>query len=455
MSLDYFFNPKTVAVIGASRDPKKVGHCIFRNFVQSRYKNRVYPVNPNAKKILGIKCYPSVKAIKEPVDLAVIAVSASIVPKVTKECVEKVVKGIIVITSGFSEIGEEGKKREEQIKKVLKGSKTRLIGVNCLGVYDPYSEINTLFMPEFKIKLPKKGEIAFITQSGAFGSTQLDMLAAQGLGISKFISYGNQTDVTDIELLRYLKEDPRTKVIVIYLEGVSNGREFLKTTKEITKPIIVFKAGKTKKGSEATVSHTGSLAGSYQIYNAAFKQANLIQAFTVEQIFDYAKALAYQPPAKGDRIVVITNGGGYGVIAADSIINNGLKLADFSKSVERDLRKFMPPYANITNPLDLIGDADAERYQKALEVLVSDKNIDGFIVITLLQTVSLESKVVQVLTEFNQRTDKPIVVCSTGSKYTQKHLRVLEKHRIPTYSSPDRAVKAMKALVDYGKKFRS
>lgn len=449
--LDFFFRPKSVAVIGASRDRDKVGHCILRE-MKKRYKGRIYPVNPGGGKIMGLRCYPSVKDIRN-VDLAVIAVPSRVVPSVLRDCVEKGIEAVVIITSGYSEIGEEGREMEEELRRIIRGSRTRIIGVNCLGIYDAYSGVDTLFLPESKFRRPERGGISFITQSGAFGSVVLDMLSFEGIGVSKFVSYGNQTDVKENELLEYLDRDRRTRVIVAYIEGLSDGRRFMEVAEKAVKntPVVVFKAGKTKMGSRAASSHTGSLAGSYNIYEAAFRQTGVIEAKSVEEMFDFAKVLEFLNPPRGDRIAVVTNGGGFGVITSDSMEKQGLRPARFSQKTVKGLKGVLPGYANIVNPLDLIGDADKERYEKALDILVRDPNVDGIIVIPLLQTFSLEAEVMGVIARAKKGTRKPIIACASGGRYIRRHLRALEKRGVPAFTAPDRAVGAMKALVLYGR----
>jgi len=448
--MDFFFRPKSVAVVGASNSKEKVGHCILRE-MKRRFRGRIYPVNPGSEKIMGLRSYASVRDIKN-VDLAVIAVPNRVVPAVLRDCVEKKVRAVVIVTSGYSEIGEKGREMEEELRGIVSGSKTRIIGVNCLGIYDAYSGVDTLFLPESKFRRPGKGGISFITQSGAFGSTVLDMLSFEGIGISKFVSYGNQTDVKENELLEYLDRDRRTRVIVAYIEGLSDGRKFMEVAKKAVKntPVVVFKAGKTEMGSRAAASHTGSLAGSYRIYEAAFRQAGVLEARSVEEMFDFAKVLEFLDPPKGGRIAVITNGGGFGVITSDAMEDSGLKPAKFSRESMKKLKGVLPGYANIGNPLDLIGDADKNRYEKALKILAKDPNVDGIIVIPLLQTFSLEADVIRVIARAKKSTKKPVLACATGGRYIRTHLRVLEKRGVPTFIAPNRAVSAMKALVSYG-----
>ena len=418
------------------------------------YKGEVYPINPHEQEIMFLKAYKSVLEIKEQIDLAVVAVPKEAVPSVLKECVKKRVEAVVIVTSGYSEIGD--RKSEEDLLKIIKGSKTRIIGTNCLGVFDGHSHVDTLFLSKNKLVRPKEGGISFISQSGAFGSTLLDLIADQKIGISKFISYGNQTDLKDADFLKYLGEDEKTKVIVMYMEGVSDGRKFMEVAKEVSakKPVIIFKSGKTKKGSDAAASHTGALAGSYNIYKAAFKQTGVLEAQTIEEIFDFAKALEKQSLPKGNKIAVVTNGGGFGVITSDAVIQAGLGLSDFSPEIKEGLKKVLPNYGSVHNPLDLVGDADQERYRGALEILIKDKEVDGIIVISLFQTVSLQPSVIDVISGIKNKTKKPILVCATGGEFTRRCLADLDARGIPTYITPERAVKAMSALVGYGEILR-
>ncbi len=447
MSLNEFFNPKSIAIIGASRTPGKIGYTILENLKNS-FNGKIYPINPNAKEILGLTTYPSVLNVKEKIDLAIVVVPAEIVKNVVKECVKKKIKAIVIISSGFSEIGE--KERELELKKICKGKKTRIIGPNCIGIYK--KDLDMIFFPKDKLKRPPEGSISFITQSGAFGSILLDIMANEGVGISKFISIGNKVDVNEIELIEYLAKDLNTRCIALYLESVSDGEEFVKVAKKITKkkPIVCFKAGKTEKGSEAVASHTGALAGSHAVFSAALKQAGIIEAKTSDEIFDFAKALANQPVMKDNKIAIVTDGGGFGVVATDKAIELGLELPSLSKNSIKKLKEFLPKYAITKNPIDLTGDATVERYQKALEIVLKDKNISGVACIALMQIPTLTDEIVDVIRDCKV-FGKPIVVCSAGSDYVLRRNRKLESYGIPVYPTPERAIKALAVLYEYGK----
>jgi len=447
MRLEEFFNPNSVAIIGASRTPGKLGYTILENLKIS-FKGELYPINPNSGEILGLEAYSSVLDVEEPIDLAIIVVPAEIVEKVLKECVKKKIKAVIIISSGFSEIGE--KEKELELNNIINGSKTRVIGPNCIGVYK--KGLDMIFFPRNRLKRPPQGSISFITQSGAFGSILLDIVAQEGVGVSKFISIGNKIDVDEIDLLEYLENDLNTRCIALYIESINDGKEFMKISARITKkkPIVCFKAGKTEKGSEAVLSHTGTLAGSSEIYSAAFKQAGIIEAKSSEEIFDFAKALANQPVMKNNKIAVVTDGGGFGIVATDAAIKYGLELPKLTDESLKKLKSFLPNYAITKNPIDLTGDATVERYQKALEIILNDKNVAGVACIALMQIPTLTDEIVNVLRDCKV-FGKPIVVCSAGGSYVLDRNRKLEAYGIPVYPTPERAVKTLSILYEYAK----
>lgn len=454
MALEPFFKPRSVAVVGASREPRKFGHVIFKNFVDSEFRGRVYPINPKAETILGLKAYPSVVDVPDELDLTVIAVPAPKVPSIVDDCLSKGVKAAVIISGGFKETGEEGAKLETAIKQKIENRSLRVVGPNCIGVYDPANHVDTLFLPKYRLRRPKQGPIAFISQSGAFGSAVLDWAASQEIGISKFISIGNKVDVDEVDLLNYLAEDPLTKCITLYVEGISRGRDFLKASSKAlqSKPLVVLKGGMTQEGARAALSHTGSLAGSAKIYEGAFKGAGIVQAQTVDELFDYARVLAYQPiPKDSSDIAIVTNGGGFGVISADEVSRLGLKLADLSPNTIKQLVEELPDYAIPHNPLDLVGDADVERYRIALDAVSSDPNVGVVLVIVLLQTSYIESDVVDAISESKVASGKPMVVCTIGGDFTQILVKMLEEDRIPSYATPERAVRAINALILYSK----
>ncbi len=451
MPLNMFFKPRSAAIIGASRHKEKIGYQIFWNFIKGGFKGKVYPINPKAKKILGLKCYSSVLDVPDSIDLAVIAVPAPVVPFVLKECDEKGVRGAVIISGGFAETGLEGRKREEACKKIIEKSKIRVVGPNCIGVYDSQSNVDTLFLSADRLTRPVIGPIAFISQSGAVGSTVLDWLSEEGIGISKFVSYGNAIDIDESDLLEYLVKDGQTKVITAYLEGVKDGRKFLQTAKKVSKikPIIILKAGKTKKGTEAVSSHTGALAGAAEVYSGSFKQAGVLEANSWETLFDLAKAFASQPIPKGKRTAIITNGGGFGVLATDEAEKQGLELPATSPRLQKIFRANFPSHAILHNPIDLTGDATADRFKIAVEECLKSNEFDALIVILLFQIALLEKKVIDIIAGLNKKYKKPILCCSSGGKFTQGLVKELEEKGLPVYPTPERAVDALAGMLKY------
>ena len=448
MDLKYVLEPESVAVIGASHDPSKIGHVIFKNFLESGFRGQVYPINPNIDGILNTKCYPSVLDVPGEIESAVIAVPAKFVKEVMRECAQKGIKGIVLITSGFSEIGNV--KEEEEIAKIATDNDICLIGSNCLGLINPTARVDSVFLPMYKLKRPKVGKIAFISQSGAVGSCVIDLAAEMGVGMSKFISYGNAAVVNETHLLEYLKNDKATKVIAAYIETAKDAKRFLKVAKETTleKPIILIKSGKTKGGVKAAASHTGALAGASEVYSAAFRQARIIEVESLTDLFDYSK-IFLQPAPEGNSIAILTNGGGVGVITADWAERHGLKLADFEQKTKTKLREKFPSYVNMSNPLDLAGDADTERYETALNAVMEDKNVHSIIIILLFQTVSLTADVIDLIIKKSSERKKPIIVISIGGGYTRINKEIFESNGIPTYSSPFVATRALSKFIWY------
>ena len=458
--LDYFFNPKSVAIIGASHKPGKIGYAILANFLGAGFERKIYPVNPDTDFILGLQVYKSILDVKDDLDLVVIVVPATIVPEVLKECVKKRIEAIVIISAGFSEVGEEGRKLETKCKRIIEETKTRIIGPNCIGIYDPYTRVDTLFLSRERCGRPKEGNIAFISQSGAVGSTILDWMSEENIGMSKFVSYGNAMDIDDCDLIEYLADDDKTQVITVYLEGIeASGQKFMKIVKNVTqkKPVIILKSGRTEKGLKAVFSHTGSLGGSQKIYSAAFKQTGVIEANSWEELFDFARGFSTQPLPKGNRIAIITDGGGFGVLATDESDRQGLQLPEPSEKLKKEFSKVMPPYATLHNPIDLTGDANANRYKVVIESCLKSDEFDGIIAITLFQVPTLEKEIVDYIVELHKKYKKPLLACAAGGKFTRELSQRLNEGEIPVYPAPERAVKTMAALVKYNewlKKFR-
>ena len=451
-NLESIIHPRSVAVIGASENPDKVGHIIMGNYVDGGFPGKLYPVNINSTgTIMGIKSYKSVLDVKAEVDLAVIAVPAAIVPAVLDECGRAGVKGVVIVSGGFAEVGNVDLQNE--VEKVAKRYPMPVIGPNCLGIMDPRSRNNTLFLPSFKIDKPKIGGISFASQSGAVGSSVLDMINHEGFGLARFISYGNAVVVDEVDILNYLMHDKETKVIVFYIEGVKRGKEFMEVAREVTKikPVVIIKGGITEAGAGAARSHTAALTGSYQAYEAVFRQCGFSIASDLKDLLNFSKIFSTQPLATGNRIAIVTNGGGTGVITTDALYKNGLKLATLSKDSETSLRKVMPSIVNIRLPLDLAGDADDKRFGDALNAVENDENVDAIVVIALFQTPGADSKLAESLIHFGTQMKKPMVVISMGGSFTQAHKAIMESAGVPVYGSPSEAASSMAALIGYSK----
>ncbi|MEM4696901.1 MAG: CoA-binding protein, partial [Zestosphaera sp.] len=362
-----FFEPKSVAVIGASRDPLKTGHIILRNIIEGGYKGGIYPINPSADEILGLKCYKSVLEVPESIDLAVVVVPARLVPNVINELSIKGVKAAVIISGGFRETGtQEGLRLEEELKFRARESGVRVLGPNCQGVNNPHVGLCASW-PLIKTK----GPLSIISQSGTIAAAFELWAEEEGIGVSKMAALGNKIDVDETDLLEYLREDADTKSIAMYIESVKDGRRFLKVATEtsLVKPVVVLKSGRTPSGVRAVASHTGSLAGSYAIYYSAFRKAGIAVADTIEELYDMAKGLALLPRTYGDRVQIVTSSGGSGIVSVDYAEMLGLRLANLDDSSKESLRSELPSHCIVGNPLDLTGDADASRYDKVLRVL--------------------------------------------------------------------------------------
>ena len=450
--MNALFNPGSVAVVGASADSHKVGYGILKNlkdggFFLTRFnqpfKGGIFPVNLDSKEILGLKCYRSILQVKQHVDLAVIAIPAKVVLPVVKDCVKKKVKGIIIISAGFAETGDEGKKLQQQIASIVKKARIPLLGPNCLGVINTHVSLNATFAPV----MPPKGGVAFVSQSGALADSILDWAVENGYGFSKMISYGNSADVGVNEVLEFLSSDKDTKAIALYVEGIDDGRRFMQVARKCKKPIVVIKAGRAESGMKAVGSHTGILAGSFEVYKAAFKQSRIYLADTLQEMFDYAWMLSTQPELKKNAVAVITNGGGCGVLAADYCDMFGLSLAVPGESAFAKLDKRMHLAYSRRNPLDIIGDALPERYEAAINAMLSDNQVHGLIVIETLQTMTKPVENAKVIVAARKRfPNKPIVCAFMGGKFTREGKMYLEAHGVPVFADLERAVKNLRIL---------
>lgn len=446
--LSFFFNPKQVAVIGASASPQKIGYVIIENLIKSGYGHKIYPINPKAEEILGLPCYKNIASIKGPVELAVIAVPAQFCPRVLQECGEAGVKGAIIITAGFKEVGSEGLKLERQLQKIGQQYNIRLVGPNCVGLMDTHAPLNASFATGF----PEKGNISFISQSGAMVIAILDWSFQAGLGFSRFISLGNKADLSEIEFIESCIADPQTKVILVYAEDVTAGEKFVRVCTEAskTKPIVILKSGTSTAGARAASSHTGALAGSNQAYNTAFRQSGVLRADNMSALFDLARAFSTQPLPQGNRVAIITNSGGPAIIATDSIEQAGLKMARLGKETIEQLRDNLPAESNIYNPIDVLGDARVDRFRFALEKAFEDENVDSVIVILSPTAVAEPENTARCVQEVRKKyPHKPVFAVYMGGKTLARGKKLLLKNSIPTFTFPESAVTALQGMVRY------
>jgi len=447
--LEAFFNPKSVAVVGASTSPEKLGYAVLDNLVNGGYAEvgKIFPINPKADEILGQKAYPSLLDVPETIDLAVIVIPYPYVPAVLEECGKKEVPGVVVISAGFREAGMEGLERELELVELVKKYKFRLIGPNCLGIIDTFTPVNA----SFSAGTPPKGPMAFMSQSGALGTAILDWAMAGRLGLAKFVSLGNKADVSEIDLLKAWANDEDTNVILMYSEGLPNGQEFIKVAREVTKtkPVVAIKSGVTKSGSRAVSSHTGSLAGSEQAYQAAFMQAGVLRANDMAGMFDMALALGYQPLLRADRIAIITNAGGPGILATDALERSGMSLARLEVETIQALEKYLPDAASAANPVDVLGDARGDRYKFAMEVVSKDPNVDGIMVVLTPQAMTEIEETARAVGSLSQKIDKPVLACFMGEATVEPGIKVLREYDVPNFSFPERASLAFRAMSQY------
>jgi len=446
--LDMFFNAHSIAVIGASENPDKLGHAVLRNLLESHFPGAIYPINPKADRILGLKVYRSVLDAPGRVDLVVVLVPAKFVLDVLEESGRKGVKGAIVISAGFREAGSDGVEAERRLLRLADEYGMRIIGPNCLGVIDTYVPMNA----SFAAGMPPKGTISFMSQSGALCTAILDHALAENMGFAHFVSLGNKADVDEVALLEAWRPDGETNVIIAYIEGIRDGAAFIETARQTArvKPIVAVKSGRTASGSKAVSSHTGSLAGSDAAYDAAFKQAGVLRANTVQELFDYSIAFAYEPMIRGNRIAMITNAGGPGVMATDALERNGLVLAELHPETERALAVFLPAAASTHNPVDVLGDARADRYSQALKVVLRDPGVDGVVVILTPQTSTEIVATAEAVVAADRTSDKPVMAVWMGEQEVGAGRRIFSQCRVPSYPFPERAVGALGAMYRYG-----
>lgn len=440
VTLEKLFTPEKIAVVGASRREGKTGHEIFDNLLHE-FEGEVYPVNPKADEVEGVEAYDE---IPKDTEMAVVAVPAKIVPTVMADAASKNVEAVIIVSAGFSENGNED--LEEEVLAIAEEEGIDLLGPNVLGLINTENSMNA----SFASKMPESGEISFMSQSGAFCTAILDYSKAEHIGFRHFVSLGNKSMLNEVDLLEKWRED-QTESIISYTEGIENGREFMEAAEETSKekPIVMVKSGRTDKGGSAASSHTGSIAGSYQAYQAAFRKAGIIEAESNRELLDFGRAFAYQPVPEGENIAIITNAGGPGVITTDEISQKGLELAEFSSQTKEKLEEEMPDESTPHNPLDVIGDAGHERYRKALETVLEEENVDAVLVVLTPQANTEIRKTAKTIVKAEKETDKPIFASFMGEQDVEMGIQILEENNIPDFEDPVDAVKTLKAMKDY------
>lgn len=445
-SLDAVFRPRSVAVIGAGRRPNTIGHEIVRNLVRGGFTGPVYPVNPKATVVRSMHCHPQVSSIPGPVDLALIVVPAPLVLEAARDCGEKGVKAIVCITAGFSEVGGEGAKRQEQLLEVCAQYGMRLIGPNCMGVLNTAEDV--CMNASFANAEPRRGEAAFLSQSGALGAVILNDAQSLGLGVSMFASLGNRADVSPVDLLEYWERDPATKQILMYIEAFGEPNEFMRVARRVSreKPVLVVKSGRSDRGARAAISHTGSLAGSEVAIDSVLEQCGVLRVESMKDLFALAGGIQTGRLPEGKRVAIVTNAGGPGILATDACIAEGLELCDLSAATQRKLERFLPPEASTTNPVDLIASADAPSFDRALKAVLADKRVDMALAIFVAPIMIDAAAVAEVFTRHALESKKPLLACLPGLPESSAALEVLSDARVPNYRFPEEAARVLSGL---------
>ena len=449
MGFDKLLRPASVAVIGASANRAKVGSNVLVNILQGGFAGEVYPVNPGADTIEGLKCYKNVSDIPGTIDLAVIVIKRDLVIPTLKACGQKGVKAVIIITAGFGETGEEGRKLQQEIMQIVRQNRMTMMGPNCLGLINPWHKLNA----SFGQGLGAPGPIALISQSGALITAIQDIAINENIGFSMLASLGNKASLDEVAFLQNLQKDTNTKVIAAYLEDISRGQEFMRVAEQVnkTKPVIVLKSGRTASGAKAASSHTGSLAGADRAYDSAFERSGVIRADSIEHLFDIATALAYQPLPKGDRVAVVTNAGGPGIMMTDALEMAGLTIANLDAATEKKLLALLPAAGSVHNPVDVLGDATGALYGKTIEILLGSDSVDSLIVILTPQKMTDAVGTAQAIVDAAAKGGKPVFSCFMGASIVAEGVTLLRQNTIPQYGVPERAANAMREMVAYSR----
>lgn len=434
-SLKPFFEPRGVAIIGASASSDKLSYGILKNLMSYGYRGGIYPVNPKAEEILGLTCYTEICQVPEPVDLAVIVLASKLIPSVLEECGRRAIKAAIIISGGFKEVGEEGRDLEEEVLKIAYKFQIRIIGPNCVGTMNLITGLNTTFIKG----VPSTGGIGFISQSGAVCGGVVDHYANKGIGFSHFLSLGNEADVSETDMIEYLGKDVDTRVIAAYVEGIQDGQRFINITKHVTtkKPVVILKAGQSEEGAKAVSSHTGSLAGSHAAYQAAFRQSGVIEAGSTSDLLNIAMALDWLKLPQGNKVAIITNSGGPAALASDSLAANGIQLASISSSIQKKLKEKLNPSAQTGNPVDMLGGANEDEFSYALDLVLSDHGVDMALPILVPQALVKPERVAQAIVDSSKKSAKPVIVCLMGMESIQEARKILHQNHVPMVDFPE------------------
>lgn len=442
-----FFESKGVAIIGASNKPNKLSYGIVKNLTLYGYKGKIYPVNPKEDEILGLRCYPDILSVPDPVDLAVLILPASTILPIVEDCNKRGIKAVTVISGGFKELGTQGEELEKQLLAFVKDNNIRMVGPNCVGTMSLHTGLNTTFISG----VPDTGGIGFLSQSGAVLGGVVDYVKGKGIGFSHFLSLGNEADVTETDMIEYLGNDPYTKVITAYVEQIQDGQKFISVAKQVTrkKPIVLLKAGRTSAGARAVSSHTGSLAGSHAAYQAAFQQSGVVEVQAVNDLFDVSQALALQNLPKGDRVAILTNSGGPAALLSDSLANNGFTIADLSQKTMDELRKVLNPSAQVANPVDMLGGAEPHEYDIAMKLLIEDPQVDVVIPILVPQALVNPVEVAEMIAKNSENTSKTVIACFMGDSLVLEPRKLLHNRKVPMVVFPESAGIILGAMKGY------
>ncbi len=447
-ALDPLFTPASIAVVGASNKEGKVGFLVVRNLLDSGYQGPIYPINLKEPEVQGLKAYPSLSDIPGTIDMAISCVPARFVPSVIREAGERGAKSGVIITAGFSEVGKDGKDLEREVEDIAEDFGMRLLGPNCLGLVNTQHSMNATFAS----RTPREGGLAIISQSGAVCVSVLDWAEQNRVGFSKFISVGNKLDIEESDLIDYLRSDDPTRMVMMYIEHIRSGREFIEAAKGATrkKPVLALKSGRTEAGAKAASSHTGAIAGADSVYEAAFRKAGIMRVRRLTEFFDFAKAFTQLPLPKGGRVSIVSNAGGFAVVSSDAVADEPeLQMASFTKGTLDLLSEKLPAEANIYTPVDVLGDARLERYQVSIEAMLADDNVDAIVVIMAPVGATMVASIAQYIADLGEHLEKPIVTCLMGGADMEVGVRILRESRVPNFDSPERAIQTLGGLARF------